>query len=146
MMVHVVVMQGTNLLFLWQAHNYLLSTNLFPFFFYYTWQIPVIVYHLYQEPTNQQTNFRYHTYCWTMAAELAELQAALGRMGLEPVVVEFTHLKDTEVENLCKVICRPGGTIPNPQAGAARQPPTISDPGHAISLRSRTIWNWWCTF
>jgi hypothetical protein len=27
-------------------------------------------------------------------------------------------------------------TIPNPQAGAARQPPTISDPGHAISLRS----------
>jgi hypothetical protein len=52
-----------------------------------------------------------------MAAELAELQAALGRMGLEPVVAmlitdaqglkslaEFTHLKDTEVENLCKVI------------------------------------------
>jgi hypothetical protein len=51
-------------------------------------------------------------------------------------LAEFTHLKDTEVENLCKVIRPPGGTIPNPQAGAARQPPTISDPGHTISLRS----------
>jgi hypothetical protein len=80
-----------------------------------------------------------------MAAELVELQAALGRMGMEPAVAtlitdaqgldtleEFTHLTDTEVENLCKVIRRPGGTVPNPQAGAARQPPTINDPGHAI--------------
>jgi hypothetical protein len=44
--------------------------------------------------------------------------------------------RTSEVENLCKVIRQPGGTIPNPQAGAARQPPTISDPGHAISFRS----------
>jgi hypothetical protein len=46
-----------------------------------------------------------------------ELQAALGRMGMEPVVAtlitdaqcldtleEFTNVTDTEVENLCKVI------------------------------------------
>jgi hypothetical protein len=84
-----------------------------------------------------------------MAAELVELQAALGRMGMEPAMAtlitdaqgldtldEFTHLTDTEVENLCKVVRQPGGTIPNPQAGAARQPPTINDPGHAISLRA----------
>jgi hypothetical protein len=85
-----------------------------------------------------------------MEAELVEPQAALGRMGMEPAVAtlitdaqgldtldEFTHLTDTEVENLCKVICQPGGTVPNPQAGAARQPPTINDPGrHAILLRA----------
>jgi hypothetical protein len=84
-----------------------------------------------------------------MAAELVELQAALGRMGMEPAVAtlitdaqgldtleEFTNLTDTEVENLCKVIRRPGGTVPNPQAGAARQPPTINDPKHAILLRA----------
>jgi hypothetical protein len=52
-----------------------------------------------------------------MAAELVELQAALGRMGMEPAVAtliadaqgldtleEFTHLTDTEVENLWEVI------------------------------------------
>jgi hypothetical protein len=60
-----------------------------------------------------------------MPAELVELQAALGRMGMEPAVTtlitdaqgletleEFTHLTDTEVENLCKVIRRPGGLYP----------------------------------
>jgi hypothetical protein len=44
---------------------------------------------------------------------------------------EFIHLSDSAVDNLCKVICQPGGQIAHP-LGGNRQP--ISDQGNAISL------------
>lgn len=49
-------------------------------------------------------------------------------------IVELRELTDKEIENLCKVIRRPGGTIPNPNAGAPNAPATIPDPGIPVSL------------
>ena len=48
---------------------------------------------------------------------------------------EFTLLTNEEVEGLCKVVRRPGGTIPNPQVGAGL-PATIPNPGLQVSLRA----------
>jgi len=49
-------------------------------------------------------------------------------------IAELCILKDDEVENLCKVICHPGGMIPNPQVGVVGQPPMIPNPGIPVSL------------
>ena len=49
---------------------------------------------------------------------------------------ELKLLTDGEIENLCKVLRRPGGTIPNPQAATAGQPPRIPNPGEQVSLRA----------
>ena len=46
---------------------------------------------------------------------------------------EFKLMTDKEVESLCKVVRRPGGTIPNPSAAVAGQPPTIPNPGIPVS-------------
>ena len=41
-----------------------------------------------------------------------------------------------EVESLCKAVCRPGGTIANPDAGIAGQPANIPNPGIQVSLKA----------
>ena len=46
-------------------------------------------------------------------------------------LVEFTK---ADMKTLCTTICRPGEIIINPRANIADQPPTISDPGHLISM------------
>lgn len=51
-------------------------------------------------------------------------------------VDELSLLTDSEIEALCKVVRRPGGTIANPQAGVAGQPPTVPNPGKTVSLRA----------
>lgn len=48
---------------------------------------------------------------------------------------EFRILTDSEVESLCKVIRRPGGTIANPNAGGNNNP-TIPNPGITVSLKA----------
>jgi hypothetical protein len=50
-------------------------------------------------------------------------------------IPELALLTDDEVENLCKVIRRPGGTINNPNA-AAGQPAVIPNPGIPVTLRA----------
>ena len=47
---------------------------------------------------------------------------------------ELKTLKDSEVKDLCDVVRKPGGTIPNPNAAVAGQPATIRDPGIKVSL------------
>ena len=58
---------------------------------------------------------------------------------------EFTLLTDDEVENLCKVVRRPGGTIPNPQRAALQEagddipadmPAHVPNPGIVVPLRA----------
>ena len=86
-----------------------------------------------------------------MAANLAALRNALDRLGFSDEartyitdvdgqgyseLSEFTQLTDEEVENLCKVTRRPGGTIPNPNGGDPGQPDDIPNPGMAVSLRA----------
>ena len=51
-------------------------------------------------------------------------------------VQELTLLEDKEVENLCRVLRRPGGTIPNPQAAVVGAPALIGNPGTQVSLRA----------
>ena len=79
----------------------------------------------------------------------AAIQAALGIMGF-PIASqyficvtqgmltldEFALLDDDEVENLIKVIRRPGGLMVNPNAAVAGQPPTIPNPGMTVTLRA----------
>ena len=94
-----------------------------------------------------------------MAAAANAIRTALGRMGLEQVACtylvdgqgmndleEFAFLKDDDVENLCKSIRRPGGTLPNPNAAAAGQPPTIPNPGIPVSLRAENNLKLMCYF
>jgi hypothetical protein len=54
---------------------------------------------------------------------------------------ELALLTDTDVINLCKVVRRPGGTLPNPQAGNAGEPATLPNYGIAVSLRAETNMN-----
>ena len=66
-------------------------------------------------------------------------------------LAEFALLMDTEVENLCKVVRRPGGTITNPNANDAigdpvpGQPATIRNPGQTVLLRAKKISRWLVT-
>lgn len=45
---------------------------------------------------------------------------------------EIRILDDSDVENLCKVVRRPGGTVP----GADAQAPAVPNPGISVSLRA----------
>ena len=78
---------------------------------------------------------------------LNALRTALGRIGFSvdarneitdaqglDELEKFSYLTDTEVENLCKTIRRPGGTVDNPDAEGAGQPAVIPDHGIRISL------------
>jgi hypothetical protein len=47
---------------------------------------------------------------------------------------EIKILRDSEIEGLCKVVRRPGGSIVNPNAATAGQPATIYATGESISM------------
>lgn len=61
-----------------------------------------------------------------------EVRNALGLQGLL-TFDDFTDLTDEEIENICEKVRKPGGTIVNPNAAIAGQPPTIPNPGVLIS-------------
>ena len=79
-----------------------------------------------------------------MAANPAGIQAALQRLGFSidasisitedqglDSLEELAYMTDDKVENLCKVLRRPGGTIPNPAGGNP-----LPHPGHPVSQRA----------
>ena len=49
---------------------------------------------------------------------------------------ELKVLTNDEIKILCKVVWRPGGTIPNPNDGDPGQPATLSNPGEQVPLRA----------
>jgi hypothetical protein len=57
-----------------------------------------------------------------------DTRAALNQQGLE-AFGDFDGLTDKDIKNICANVRKPGGTIPNPNAGAANQPATITNPG-----------------
>lgn len=61
----------------------------------------------------------------------AAAQAIVDDQGLD-TLAEVKLLTDDEVESLCKVIRRPGGTVPAPDPGAAPVP----NPGTPVNLRA----------
>lgn len=92
-------------------------------------------------------------------AELAALRTALQRIGFSDQASaaitdaqgmdsldEFRVLTDDEVEDLCKVVRRPGGTIDNPNAAVAGQPARIPNPGIAVSMRATNNLKLMCYF
>ena len=48
---------------------------------------------------------------------------------------ELKVLTTDEIESLCKVVRRPGGTVSNPNTGDPGQPATLSNPGEKVPLR-----------
>ena len=62
-------------------------------------------------------------------------RAAVDDQGMN-ALEEVRLLTDTEAENLCKVIRRPGGMVPNPLADNPRQPAQIPNNGAGVSLRA----------
>lgn len=93
----------------------------------------------------------------TMAAAVA-LCAALIRMGFtanaatciteeqgQDSLAELTLLTDSEIENLCKVVRRPGGLMANPNAGDGA-PANIPNPGISVSLRAENNLKLACYF
>ena len=82
-------------------------------------------------------------------ADVVALRAALARLGFSAASCTFITdsqgldsldelklLTDSEIESLCKVVRRPGGTMANPAAGAAGQPALIPNPGLPVQLRA----------
>jgi len=78
------------------------------------------------------------------AANPVGIQAALQRLGFSIAasisitaeqdldsLEELAFMTDEKVENLCKVLRRPGGTIPNPDGGNP-----LPNPGHPVSQRA----------
>jgi hypothetical protein len=62
---------------------------------------------------------------------LAASQVIVDDQGMD-TLEEIRLLSDDVIENLCKVIRRPGGTIPGPNPGAA----PVNNPGTPVSLRA----------
>jgi hypothetical protein len=65
-----------------------------------------------------------------------EVRNALRVQGLS-TIADFHALTETDIEDVCRIIRRPGGTIPNPAfaqrgRGAQGQPPTVPNPGLQI--------------
>ena len=58
---------------------------------------------------------------------------------------EMQYLTDSEVENLCAVVRKPGGTIANPAPGA-RQPQNIPNPGIPVALHAENNLKLACYF
>ena len=74
--------------------------------------------------------------------DVVALRAALTRLGFSAkasgfitdnqgldTLDELKVITNDEIESLCKVIWRPGGTVPNPNSGDPGQPSTLSNPG-----------------
>lgn len=49
---------------------------------------------------------------------------------------ELRNFDDRGVERHCQVLRKPGGTIPNPNAQAARGPAVIPNPGYNVSVKA----------
>ena len=75
-------------------------------------------------------------------ADVVALCAALTRLGFSAKAAGFITddqgldtlderkvLTNDEIESICKVVWRPGGTVPNPNVGDPGQPATLSNPG-----------------
>jgi hypothetical protein len=62
-------------------------------------------------------------------------QAIVNEQGIDSID-ELKALKDEDVVALCKVVRRPGGTVPNPNAAQADQPAQIPAVGQAIPIRA----------
>ena len=71
-------------------------------------------------------------------ADVVALRAALMRLGFSAkaagfitddqgmdTLYELKVLTNDEIESLCKVVWRPGGTVLNPNTGDPRQPATL---------------------
>ena len=74
--------------------------------------------------------------------DVVALRAALTRLGFSAKAAVFITdnqgldtldelkvITNDEIESLCKVVWRPGGTFPNPNTGDPGQPDTLSNPG-----------------
>ena len=70
------------------------------------------------------------------SADAAE--AMVDQQGIDGVE-ELALLDDKGCEALCKAVKRPGGMIPNPNAGARNAPAVIPNPGVLISIRSEEL-------
>ena len=95
-----------------------------------------------------------------MAADLNALRTALGRLGLSQIAAthitdadgqgfatlgDFRYLSDTEVENLCRAVRKPGGSIPNPNPGAGA-PANIPNPGIPVPTAAENNLKRMCYF
>ena len=48
------------------------------------------------------------------------------------IISDFAEFDKEDIETLYSSVRKPGGAIPNPNAGEAGQPATIPSPGHSI--------------
>jgi hypothetical protein len=56
---------------------------------------------------------------------------------------DFVTLTESDISQICSNVRKPGGVIPNPNAGLPGQPPTITNPGvlvgHAVEVRLKML-------
>ncbi len=84
--------------------------------------------------------------------DIIAIQAAYVRLGFTDIAAfmttaqqqidsleELRELKDKEAENLCRVLRKPGGLMPNPLAGQVDQPDQIYNLGTSVSTRAENL-------
>jgi hypothetical protein len=71
-----------------------------------------------------------------LGCSLVAARAILDEQGINSVD-ELKIVTDTEIENLCKVVHRPGGQVANPNAAKAGQQPQLPNHGESISLQAK---------
>ena len=59
---------------------------------------------------------------------------------------ELKFLNDKEVEGLCNNIRKPGGMMPNPNAGVQGEPAMIHNPGQGVSAHAENNLKLCCYF
>ena len=92
-------------------------------------------------------------------AAVAAMRTALTRLGFTQDVAatitnvqgvnsidELKFLNDKEVEGLCNNIRKPGGMMPNPNAGVQGEPAMIRNPGQGVSARAENNLKLCCYF
>ena len=73
----------------------------------------------------------------TYLRNVVNVSAATASLIIDQGMNDFDELdgfSEDDMKTLCNTIRRPGGSIPNPRARIAGQPPVIRDPGNVVSM------------
>ena len=76
------------------------------------------------------------TYLRDVFTDPVERRQAVQDEGLA-VISDFVEFDKDGIETLCASVRKPGGTIPNPNAGNAGGPATIPNPGYSLPASVR---------
>ena len=84
--------------------------------------------------------------CLTCLGFTQDVAATISNVQGVDSIDELKFLNDKEVEGLCNNIRKPGGMMPNPNAGVQGEPAMIRNPGQGVSARAENNLKLCCYF